>query len=243
MHAMLLLQMFAEFAEYGGQLPVFENRGVVQVGRLAAKHRQVMQRIENMLPRGVAPLVPSYRLAVDDHLDAIHIGFHCCRTKGERAWHAVAIGVQGDRLVLVHLARLADTIVEAVIRQCDCRHTVLLEAIADGFALACGDARQIVLATFVQVAVQLGQVPHLRYRRGPTALQILHTVLDMWLLVAACRHTEQRLEVVMAGQGLITCVQPPLTTDQNFGGHRPRVVPPQFLRHAAEKLEGCDQAV
>ncbi len=36
MHAMLLLQMFAEFAEYGGQLPVFENQGVIQVGGLAA---------------------------------------------------------------------------------------------------------------------------------------------------------------------------------------------------------------
>lgn len=38
MHAVLLLQMFAEFAEHSGQLPVFENRGVIQVGGLAAKH-------------------------------------------------------------------------------------------------------------------------------------------------------------------------------------------------------------
>jgi len=100
---MLLLQVIAELCEHGRQLPILEDRRVIQVGRLAAQHDEIMSRIKTMFAAGITPLVPSDRLIRDHDLDVIDVGFHGCSLEGKRAWHAVAVVVAGDRLVLVHV--------------------------------------------------------------------------------------------------------------------------------------------
>lgn len=110
---MLLLQVIAEFSEHGRQLPVLEDRGVVQVGGLAAQHHEIMPRIKEMFAGGIAPLVSSDRLISDHDFDAVYVCLHGRRLEGKRAWDAVAIVVEGDRLVLVNLAWIADAIIKA----------------------------------------------------------------------------------------------------------------------------------
>jgi len=114
MLAMLFLQVIAEFFEHGRQLPFLEDCRVVQIGGLAAQHDEIMSWIKEMFARGITPLVSSNHLMRDHDFDVVYVGFYCRRVKGELAWHAVAIFVEGDCLVLVDLAWIADTIIEAV---------------------------------------------------------------------------------------------------------------------------------
>ncbi len=190
MLALLLLQVIAEFSEHGRQLPVLEDRRVIQVGRLAAQHDEIMSRIKTMFAGGITPLVPSDRLISDHDLDVIDVGFHGGGLEGDRAGHAVAVIVAGDGLVLVHRARIADASIEATVGQRDRGGSLLLKARADCFALTRGHTREILLTTCAQVGVQRGHVWHLRNGRGPTSLQILDAILDVRLLVAARWHAE-----------------------------------------------------
>jgi len=112
MLALLLLQVIAEFSEHRRQLPVLEYRSVIQIGRLAAEHHEIMLRIKAVFARGITPLVPSNRLISDNDLNVIHVGFHSRTLEGECAWHAVTVLVEADGLVLVDLTRLADAIVK-----------------------------------------------------------------------------------------------------------------------------------
>ena len=75
-----------------------------------------MQRIEHVSPGIVAPLVPGHDHPIDNDLDLVHATLHGGRLKGEVARDAVAIIVEGHRLVLVDLARFTDTRVEATFR-------------------------------------------------------------------------------------------------------------------------------
>ena len=243
MLALLFLQVITQFSEHGWQLPVLEDRRVIQVGRLAAQHDEIMSRIKTIFVGGIASLVPSDGLISDHDLDVMDVGFHRGCLEGERAGHAVAVVVAGDRLVLVHRTRIADASIEATRGQRDRGSALLLKARADRFALPRGHPRQILLTTFAEVRVQLGHVAHLRNGRGPASLQILDAILHMRLLVAARRHAEQRIEIVMAGQGLIPRMQRPLPPRQNGRGHGGRIVPPQLARHAAKKLESLHHAV
>ena len=190
MLAVLFLQVIAEFSEHGRQLPVLEDRRVIQVGRLAAQHDEIMPRIKTIFADRVTSLVPSNRLVGDDNFDVMDVGFHGGGLEGERAWHAVAVVVAGDRLVLVHRARIADASIEATVGQRDRSGSLLFKARADRFALTRGYPREILLTTFAQVGVQLGHVSHLRNGRGPTSLQVLDAILHVRLLVAASRHAE-----------------------------------------------------
>jgi hypothetical protein len=115
--------------------------------------------------------------------------------------------------------------------------------LADGLCLAGLDALPITHTTAPQVSIQLRQVPHLRHRRGPVALQVAHPPLDVWLLLRLTHPAEKRLERVVAGQGLITLVQLPLSADQDVPHHRFGIVPPHFTRHAAKEGEALDHAV
>ena len=187
---MLLLQVITELSKHGRQLPILEDRRVIQVGRLAAQHDEIMSRLETIFADRVTSLVPSDCLVGDHNFDVINVGFHGCCLEGKRAWHAVAVVVASDRLVLVHRARIADAIIEATVGQRDRGSALLLKASADRFALTRGHSREILFTTCAQVGVQLGHVSYLWNGRGPTSLQILDAILHVRLLVAASRHAE-----------------------------------------------------
>jgi hypothetical protein len=139
--SLLFFQVIAEFAEHGRQLPVLEDRRVIQVGRLAAQYDKIMSRIKTMFVRGIAPFVPSDRLVGDYNFDMVYVGLHGRRPEGKRTWHAVPIFVKGNRLVLVNLARIADAIIESTIGQRDCGGALLLKASTNRFASPGGHSR------------------------------------------------------------------------------------------------------
>ena len=90
-------QAFTQLAEYGRQRPVLEHGRVIQVGRLSTQERQVVQRIEHVLPGVVAWFVPGYYHSVDDDLYLVYATFHGGRLKGKTARHAVTVVVKGRR--------------------------------------------------------------------------------------------------------------------------------------------------
>lgn len=111
--AMTLFQLASQPTEIGGQLPRAVDRRVVQAGRLALEHCQVMQGVEHLLATVVRSFVLGNHLSLGHHHDAIHIGFHRHRGKRITPRHAVAILLPGHRLVLVDLAGLFDGCIEA----------------------------------------------------------------------------------------------------------------------------------
>ena len=202
-----------------------------------------MLRIKEMFAGSITSLMPGNHLTSDHNFDVVYVGLHGCRLEGKRTWHAVAIVVKGNGLVLVNLARVADAIIESAIGQRDRGGALLLKASTNRFALPRGNTLEVLLATFAQVSVQFSDVSHLRDGRGPTSLQILDPILDVRLLVTASWHTEQWIEVVMARQGLITRMQRPLPPRQDCGSHGGWIVPPQLSWYRAEKLEGLNHSV
>lgn len=117
MLALLLLQVFAEFSEHGRQLPVLEYRSVIQVGRLAAEHHEIVLWNKTMFARGITSFMTSNRPITDHDLNVVYVGLHGRGLEGECAWHAVAVLVEADGLVLVDLARIADAIIKAAVGQ------------------------------------------------------------------------------------------------------------------------------
>ena len=93
------------------------------------------------------------------------------------------------------------------------------------------------------MSIQLRQIAHLRHRRGPVALQVPHPSFHARLLLRLTHPAEERLEGVMASQGLVTLVQLPLATDEHMRHHGLGIVPPHFPRHAAKEGETLDHAV
>ena len=70
-----------------------------------------------------------------------------------------------------------------------------------------------------------------------------NTALDVALLLRPTHQAEQRREGIVTDQDLVTLVQPSFATDEQLRRHRLGIVPPQLMRHAAEKGEGFDQTV
>lgn len=241
--AVLSFKMLPQLTERRWQAPIPVHLCVIQTPRLPAEQGQIMQGLQYLLPLAVAPLVPSNDLAIAHHLEAVHVGFDRDCLEGMSTGNAVAILLPGYRLVLVHLADLADSSLKGVLGQRQRLLPFVAKTRADGFALAGNLALAILLTTLAQKGVQLGQVFYLRNRRCPLALQELHPVLDVWLLVAPGRQAEQGLEVVVAGQRLPPLVQLPLPASQDRLGHRLGVVPPQFLGYGIEKRQGFHGAV
>jgi hypothetical protein len=105
------------------------------------------------------------------------------------------------------------------------------------------DALAVAQAAGPQVGIELGQVAHLRHRRGPVALQVADAALDVRLLLRLANHAEARLESVVTDQGLIAVVELPLPTDEQVRHDRLGIVPPQLARHAIEERERLDQTM
>jgi hypothetical protein len=93
------------------------------------------------------------------------------------------------------------------------------------------------------VSVQFSPVADLGHGRGPILLHELDAALDARLLLRPTHQTEQRLEQVVTGQGLVAVVESAIATGQQVRRHGLGVVPPEFVRHTTEEGEGFDQAV
>lgn len=197
-----------------------------------------MPRIENLFARAVRPCVPCNCHALGNDLDRIDIALDRHRRKRKPPRHAVTVAIERDRLILVCLRFLVDTCIEAMLRQREGCLAIPLEAAADRFALTARRAIAIGFAAPQKIGVQLVEVFGHRNRRCPASLQVLHAVLHARLLVTTSRHAKQRLEVVVAGKRGVAVVQLPPTSLEDLRRHRLGVVPPDFPRHAPEKLEG-----
>jgi hypothetical protein len=205
----LLFQGQTQVAEYGRQLPLAVDIGVIESRRLAPECHQVMQRIKDLHPWCVRARVMSDDLTAGHDLDMMHVTFdgHGLERKATR--HAVAVPIEAHRLILVHLGRLPDGGVERSRRQRQGLGPVASEAFANGLLLAYLRTRAIAQTTGAEVGIQLGKVLALWDGRCPILLQELHATFDAWLLLRPPDQAEQRLEVVMARQGKVTLVDLP----------------------------------
>ena len=110
--AVLAFQVAAQFGEYGRQLPVPIDVGMVERRWPAAECGQVMQRVEDLLAVPIRTDMPGDDLVASHDLDAVDVALDRHGLKGEGTRHAVGIAVETSGLILVHLGRLADARVE-----------------------------------------------------------------------------------------------------------------------------------
>jgi len=235
--AVSCFQAFTHFLENRRQLPLAIDVGMIQGSRPTRERRQVMQRVEHLAAGQVTAFVPGHHLAAHDDLDVLGVSFHGGRPKGITLRHAVTHLIETRCLVFVDLGLLVNAGLKARGRQRPGFVAVAFETLADGLGVVTGCAFAVYKARGTQVAVELGHILLLGHGRGPTPLQRLDAVLHVGLLIATCRHTKQRLEDVVAGQGLVTRMQLPLPAAENRRRHRLGIVPPNFARHTAEELE------
>lgn len=240
---MLSLQVGAQLGKERRQLPAAEDGGMIQRRRLAFQRLQVMLRIETLLVLAIRPGMLRDHLAGSDHRDVVHIPLDRDRLKRGRPRHAVAVVVEAHRLVLVHLARLEDARIKRERRQRQGVGTFAGEALADRLGLPGLGTVAIAQRAGAQVGVQFGAVVDVGHGCGPVALQEPDPALNARLLLRPAHQAEPGLEHVMTGQGLVAVIELPLTAGQQVRRHGLGVVPPEFVRHAAEEGEGFDQAV
>ena len=115
--SMLPFQCLAQFVEHGRQLPTAENVGVVQSCRPPVQPVQIMHGIKDLLVPAVATRMRRQHFATQHDVDPLHIGLDCHRLEGGGAWHAVAVGLVANHLVLVDLGRGVDTRIEGLFGQ------------------------------------------------------------------------------------------------------------------------------
>jgi hypothetical protein len=94
-----------------------EDVGVVHGRRPALQRVQVMSRIEDLLMLAVATRVRGDHLAALHNVHTLDVGFDRHGLEGGAAWHAVAVAVVADHLVLVSLGRLQHAGVEGMVWQ------------------------------------------------------------------------------------------------------------------------------
>lgn len=117
------------------------------------------------------------------------------------------------------------------------------KTLADRLGLAGLHALAIAHAARTQMGIEFGQVFDLGHRRRPVTLQVPHAPFDVRLLLRPPHHAEQRLKCVMTRQRLVAVVELALPAGEDLRRHGARVIPPQLVRHTAEKGERLDQAV
>jgi hypothetical protein len=111
-----LLQTLSQLLERRRQLPTPVHAGVVQRRRAAAKRYQVVQRIEHLVARFVAPPVAGNQPPFRYHVHSIDVALDRHRFKSPSARHAVPHLVEMHQLVLVHLPRLHHARIKGVPR-------------------------------------------------------------------------------------------------------------------------------
>ena len=123
-----------------------------------------------------------------------------------------------------------------------CRGEVLGEAILDRERPEerLHDPLAFGLAAVAKERVQLIEIGDPGHRRGESLLHRLDGPFGVGLLVAAGRHAEVRLEDVVAGQRRVARMKLAFAPQEDQRGDGPGVVPPDFLGHGPEELEGGD---
>jgi hypothetical protein len=240
---MARFKMFTQLGKGRRQAPVAIHGRVIEVGRLQSERCQVMQRIQDLLTVGIRAFVPGNEHAVTEDFDVIDVGSYGDRGEGVPPRHAIAVLLPGDCLVLVDLAGLADCGFERSRWQRQGAGRLAGEACADRFVVTSYRPLPIPLAARQQIDIQLPQVLHARDRRRPLALEQLHPVLDVRLLIAASRQAEEGFEVVVAGQRLPALIELTLPAPQETGRYGLRIIPPQLPGNATEKGKSRDRAV
>ncbi len=241
--AVVRLQLRAERGEARRQLPVAEDRCMVQRPGLAVQRREVVRRLQHHRRLADATPVRVDGLAVRHDHDPVDGALDADRPEGVLPGHAVAVAVKGNGLIFVHVDRGADHAgVEPVRRQGRRRGAVLGQAVADnerpGERL--DDPLTFGLTALAEHRIEFREVGNARHRGGEPALHGLDGPLGIGLLVAPRRHAEPRGEGVVAGQRRVAGVELALATPEDHRGDRPGVVPPDLPGHGVEELEGGD---
>lgn len=113
--AVACFQMLAEPGEVCRKFPVAVDIGVIQAGRLISEHCQVMQRIKDLFPTVIRPLMLGDWLSRGHDHDPIDVRFDRHRGEGITPRHAITVLLPDDRLILVDLARFADCRIEVAL--------------------------------------------------------------------------------------------------------------------------------
>jgi phosphotransferase system IIA component len=90
-----------------------------------------MKRIEDLFPSLVTADMRGDGCSFTDHFDTVHIPLHAHLSKRPSTRHTVAVAIEADRLILVHLARLGDTRIEAMSGKRPSSNAVLFESLAN----------------------------------------------------------------------------------------------------------------
>ncbi len=234
------LEVGPQRVKAGRQFPLGKHEGMIQGRRSATQNRQIMRRLHDPFPAGVAAFVAGQDAGAGHYLDPIHVRLDGHRLEGPAPRNTVAVRVEPHRLVLVHLGRLGHKRIEGPWRQGQRCLPILLEQLPDRLRPARHPMVPLGQRARPQVRIQLGQVLHPGHRSGPIPLQVVHAVLHVGLLVAPRRHTEPGIKTVMARQGGVPRLHLTLATFQDRRGHRRGIVPPDLPGHAAEERESLD---
>lgn len=113
----LTLQIAAEVVKHRRQLPVPKDVGMIQRRGPALQCLQVMTRVKDLLVLTITTRVRGDHLATLHDVQPFDVGFDRYRLEGGTAWHAVAVGVVADHLVLVGLGRLHHAGIEGIGRE------------------------------------------------------------------------------------------------------------------------------
>src|SRR5271157_1447472 len=241
--AVKFLQCGAEVAEARGELPVTEDRRMIECAGLPAESREVVDRVENHLVFVETSRVCRDFSTLGDDYHAVDIALDGDRLKGKRSGGAVTVAVEGDGLVLVdHDRGTEDARVEPMLGQRRRRSEVLTEAILDreGAEERLHDSLPLGLATRAKERVQLLKVGNSRHRSGKSTLHGLDGRLGVGLFVTASRHAELRVEDVVSSQRLVARVNLAFPPFEDERGDGLGVVPPDLAGHGPEELEGGD---
>jgi transposase len=151
--------------------------------------------------------------------------------------HAVAVGLEHHRLILIHQARPLDAGIEPVVGQRQRRCLLQLEVRPDRQRLMRDNAVSLSHAERQELPVQVRHVIRPGHWRAGAALQRKHRPLHVALFLALGGHAEERIEPVMRRQRCIRRIQGTIPAAKNRDRHGLGIVPPHFARHMLEELK------
>ena len=218
---------------------------MVQRAGFAIERREEMDRVEDHRLSRQGTFMSGDHLTLRHDHNAIHISLDRHHLEGIPAWHAVAVAVESDALILVDGDRGLDhTGVEPVRRQRCRRGEVFGEAVLDRERPSQGlhDAVVLGFATLAKERVQFRKIVDARHGCGEPPLHGLDGPFGVGLFVAARRHAAVRGEDIVTGHRRVSRLKLAFAPQQNRRGYGPRIVPPNLLGHGAKELESCDHS-
>jgi hypothetical protein len=126
-----LFQIGTQLREHRRQLPVLVHIGMIERRRLAAQHRQIMQRIEDLHAVLVAARMARDDLSAGHDFDVSDVALDRHRAEREHARHTVRVVVETHGLILVRLGRLRDARIECPRWHRQCLGAVAFKTLAD----------------------------------------------------------------------------------------------------------------